>query len=111
MARILIELEGGLVSSVIADEPIECLVIDLDAAKADQVGDFALLSEGGKAVVGYRQIDAEEDEGAIEHYFNQLEPDDDPEELEEDENGFYQPCTRRIPSDMGADAGAGQNHQ
>lgn len=77
MPRILIQLEGGLIfSNVISDEPVECMIIDLDADEAEQVEDLELLpEEGGKAITG-RRFDVEEDELMIEHYFNQL-PDQD----------------------------------
>lgn len=69
MARILIEIEGGLVQNVVSDEPVECIVIDRDT---DGVDDNELAVLDGESVV-CRMMEVEEDELTVIQMFADME--------------------------------------
>ena len=65
--RTVIEMEGGLIHSVISEEPLEVLVIDRDTEGIDE-DEGMTLPDGERVFV--QTMDAEEDELAVESIFD-----------------------------------------
>ncbi|MNP09310.1 hypothetical protein D3C76_1014120 [compost metagenome] len=60
MSKIVIVLEGGLVQNIVAEEPVEVLVIDYDAEGADEDEITAVPQDNGgtaDAVLSLREVE------------------------------------------------------
>ena len=69
MARILIELQCGVIQNVVSDEPVECIVIDRDTEDAE---DYELSVLDGENVV-LERFSADEDDLAVIQMFEDMD--------------------------------------
>ena len=72
MSRIVIEMQGGLIQSVIADEPADVLVIDRDTDGMEP--EELTIIEGEEAYLHFAEV--EEDAEAVEAYISKIEAEE-----------------------------------